>query len=116
MLTAEEIHAHILRGFTYVPDFGEEWTMPTGGPVSGDCDDFALACRGMLRDNGIASRLMVVKTGGGGHHLIVLTDAFRVLDNRADHVYTWHQGPSRKYQALMVSGFEAGDPWHEVTS
>ena len=112
----DDIHWRVYRGFDYEYDedqYGkkEYWTMPEDvDEVTGDCEDFALACRVLCREANIPTRLVICKTETGGMHCVLEHNGW-ILDNRYKHVmnrdkldYTW----------IAISGFEPGDPWFTI--
>jgi predicted transglutaminase-like cysteine proteinase len=110
------IHASVKGGFEYRTDLEqyadvEHWVIPDDVEnVTGDCEDFALACRKLCRREGIPSRLVHCLTETGEGHL-VLECAGYILDNRYDWVKT---NTSLDYQWIKISGYEAGDDWHDL--
>lgn len=115
-----EIHAETLDRFTYVGDkenYGmrEHWPSPRQLPnppaqFRGDCDDFALMCRKMLRYEDIPNRLVycIVETGGG--HLVCEVEGW-ILDNRYGQVMRRDDMP---YSWVSLSGYEEGDSWRII--
>lgn len=115
------IHRDVFEKFEYEYDkdqYGEneKWVMPEGtfdGTTSivGDCEDFALACRKLCRDNGIDdTRLVACLTEDGEGHCVlecegwILDNRFRAVKSRDDIPYTW----------LAISGYHPGDDWHVI--
>ena len=81
-----------------------------------DCDGFCLACRKLLRDKNIPSRLVyceVEDIDEAFGHLVVEVDGW-ILDNRQSSV----KSNSRiyGYRWLRISGYEPGDDWREITN
>lgn len=84
------------RGHEYVRDIEqyrirEHWVES----LVGDCEDFALSVREMLRDESIECDLVYCLTENGGGHLVCSVDGW-ILDNRYPFVmrrddlpYTW---------------------------
>jgi len=91
---AREINWQVNRSVRYVSDqqhFGvvDYWTIVRDG--MGDCEDYALTKRQMLRRMGFSSdamRIVAMQDGGEGHAvLVVRTDrGDMVLDNRSDYL------------------------------
>ena len=70
------------------------WCIPQGG--FGDCEDFALAKKRALENQGVPSCLATCWTETGGYHavLVVRTDqGDYVLDNRYESVWGWNDLP-----------------------
>jgi predicted transglutaminase-like cysteine proteinase len=110
------IHASVKGGFGYRTDLEqyndvEHWVIPDDVEnVTGDCEDFALACRKVCRREGIPSRLVYCLTETGEAHL-VLECAGYILDNRYDCIKT---NTSLDYQWLKISGYKAGEDWRNL--
>lgn len=117
----DNIHRSAFRKFKYETDQEqyntiEKWVMPPdyydgSQKFKGDCEDFALYCRKLCDDVGLKTRLVFCKTEDGEGHLVLEHRGY-VLDNRQHSVvyrdeidYTW----------ISISGYNPGDPWHEVT-
>ena len=108
----KEVFAIVKGGFRPVSD-EEQWDLPdflddlrapdNPRKVVGDCDDFAIACRQLLRERGVPSRLMA--------HVVCTSGNF-VLDNRLKSVVTLSHLP--RYTFLAVSGFKKGEEWRAV--
>lgn len=115
----KEVHGRVYKGFHYMDDsvqFGkiEHWNVPdTIDRVTGDCDEFALACRALLDEVGVKTRLVLCRTELGEGHLVCAVGNF-ILDNRERRVRTKQYMQRRGYQWLAVSGPQRGDPWHLV--
>lgn len=113
------VHEQVFKGFHYVEDeiqFGkiEHWQVPPDADrVDGDCDEFALACRHMLDEVGVKTRLVLCRTELGEGHLVCAAGNF-ILDNRERKVRTKQYMERRGYRWLAVSGARRGDPWHRV--
>jgi len=117
-----DVHELVPNNFKYKTDKSqynklEHWVEPDPSyngttPLVGDCEDFALACRKLLRDRGIESVLIYCRDETGAGHLVLESNGF-VLDNRQRSVVsvTWLLG---RYTFLAVSGKNPGDPWREV--
>lgn len=111
--------------FRYAPDLtayhaAEHWCAPAEigeqlaaqGFFLGDCDDFASLCVTLCRKMQVPARFVLCLTERGESHLVCEVDGW-ILDNRQDAVrardeleYTW----------LAISGFNAGEPWHSISS
>jgi predicted transglutaminase-like cysteine proteinase len=110
------IHSRVKFGFEYRTDLEqyddvEHWVIPDDvESVTGDCEDFALACRKLCRQKGIPSRLVFCKTETGEAHLVLECRGY-ILDNRYDRVRT---NNSLDYQWIKISGYEAGEDWHNL--
>ena len=105
--------------FTYVPDNfqfhkSEYWMEPEllDGNFKGDCDDFALACRKMVRAAGLPSRLIYCKTEKGEPHLVLACEGW-ILNNLLDFVVSNTELDGR-YTWVAMSGFNQGDPWTRI--
>ena len=107
-----EIHFKVRKNFVELTEVVEEWTMPPSNydgsqTLRDDCDGFCLACRTLLRQAGIPSRLVYCEIENSGH-LVVEVNGW-ILDNR-QRVVT----PNtllKEYVWLAISGYQAGDPW-----
>ena len=115
--TLDTIHKSALRIFRHKDDQGEEWTMPPDDfdgsqPITDDCDGFCLAVRKLLRDHGIASRLVYCEIEQAGH-LVVEVKGW-ILDNRQPVVISNTVLRAMQYQFKRISGFSPGDPWREI--
>lgn len=81
-----------------------------GWRFKGDCDDFALLCRMMLRAYGFKPMLVVCETEAGELHMVcsvngwIFDNRYRALKRRDDLPYKW----------LKISSAEAGGKWHEI--
>lgn len=123
--TIKNVHAWALKHFEYRTDdkyrgVEEYWSSPQEIKESlvdhkvliDDCDGFALLCREILDQVNIPNRLVLCQTETGEGHLVCETNGW-ILDNRQSEVvnftklgYTWH----------YISGYHAGDDWHEVAT
>jgi predicted transglutaminase-like cysteine proteinase len=110
----------IKDGFTYVSDeeqYGtkEDWRFPENvDNLTGDCDDFAIACRMLLKEKGHECRLVFCRTENGGGHLICSIGKF-ALDNRMKFpVELTYLTQIQRYTLLSVSGLNPGDDWHNI--
>lgn len=119
------IHRVVTNNFTYKSDrevFGvdEYWDFPEAlydgtSPVVGDCDDFAIACRKLIRDAGMDSRLVFCQVETGEYHLVCECHGW-ILDNRYPSGVIPNSHPFfNGYKWLRISGYEPGDPWSEVS-
>jgi predicted transglutaminase-like cysteine proteinase len=116
---AFEVFNRIKDGFTYVSDeeqYGtkEDWRFPESyDNLTGDCDDFAIACRKLLKEKGHECRLVFCRTEGGGGHLICVIGKM-ALDNRmkfpVEIKYLQHKG----YELISASGLNPEDDWHTI--
>lgn len=121
--TLTKIHKPLFKNFTYISDkknYGviEKWDIveqdfDVNTKFKGDCECFALHCRKLCRDAGLQTRLVACSVNGEGH-CVLECDGW-VLDNRFNKVMSKdtlekHEG----YKWLAISGFEAGEPWHNV--
>jgi predicted transglutaminase-like cysteine proteinase len=116
-----EVHKKVLAGFRYVKDSVQhpgsidDWRLPEDFErVTGDCDDFAIACRALLREKGHTPRLLLCLTETGGGHLICVLGKM-ALDNRQRHsteikILTDRIG----YTLISISGREPGAPWRMI--
>lgn len=122
-MTSEELHTllsdildRVHDGFTYVTDeeqYGEveSWDMPDDvDNVSDDCDGFALACRQLVREAGLESRLVICKTETGEGHMVLAVGNY-ILDNRYNRVKLKSTLERVGYEWVYVSGLEKGDLW-----
>ncbi|TXH13255.1 MAG: hypothetical protein E6R03_11695, partial [Hyphomicrobiaceae bacterium] len=126
--TLDDIHAWALAHFTYEHDIDkhgewEHWGSPdeliamlaADGKVTGDCDDFALICRQILRFKNIPSRLVVCLAENGGGHLVCSPEGTgMVLDNRFERVMRRDELEHLGYQWVSMSGLERGEPWVKI--
>lgn len=111
------IHNKIKSKFTYETDqdqYGtpEKWVMPSvgGSAITGDCEDFALACRQLCREANIPTRLVVCLVAGEGH--CVLESSGWILDNNYDRVVSRDE---LSYEWVAISGFNPRDDWKLIT-
>ena len=97
------------KGHRYVSDqeqysLREHWTES----LEGDCEDFALSVRKMLKKHNIESDLVFCLTETGTGHLVVSVDGW-ILDNRNVFV--------RRQQYLPYTWIKLGKPdgrWYEI--
>ena len=115
-----KIFDRVKDGFTYVKDpdqYGtiDDWRFPEDfDNVRGDCDDFAISVRALLKQQGFECRLVYCKTETGVGHLI-FTIGKLALDNRMKYpVELSYLTKARGYHLLSVSGLNPGDPWHNI--
>jgi predicted transglutaminase-like cysteine proteinase len=117
--TCAEIHHRVLKGFRYRTDeqmhsLIEHWQAPTDvDRVIDDCDGFAIACRGLVREQGLESRLVLCLTETGEGHLVCGVGNY-ILDNRQRRVVTRENLERDGYKFLYVSGLEPGDTWFRL--
>jgi predicted transglutaminase-like cysteine proteinase len=78
--------------------------------ITGDCDDFAELCVRNLRANGFPARFVFCQVETGGYHCVAATGGM-ILDNRQNFPTPQSKLP---YKWISISGFAAGDPWHEI--
>lgn len=114
------VHSLVFNNFKYRTDMSqygdiEKWVMPNEyysgrEKVVGDCEDFALACRKLLRDRGVDSRLVFCQTETGEGHLVLEVDGW-ILDNRESKVVPRE---TLEYNWISISGYRPGDPWHTI--
>lgn len=116
----ERIHKRVFNGFSYVTDerqFGliEYWyTTNNVDRFRGDCDDFALACRSLLLDEGVQDvRLVMCQVETGGWHLVCIAGEF-VLDNRHAKVKTKFELERLGYKWHSMSGLPGDEQWYRV--
>lgn len=114
-----QIHDRVHKGFRYVSDsknYGkeEDWRFPTDiDRVVDDCDGFAIACRMLVREAGLESRLVMCYTETGEGHLVCGVGNY-ILDNRYFRVMTKEQLERIGYKFMYVSGLEPGEVWKEL--
>lgn len=120
----DEIHEMVYKNFTYKTDkrqYGleEHWVMPEDSydgtqPFTGDCEDFALACRKLVRDAGIDnSRLVYCKDETGEGHGVLEVEGW-ILDNRQRSVVSNDRLTNKGYEFIAVSGYNSGEPWRMI--
>jgi len=119
----KDIHKLVFSNFTYITDKKqynniEKWVQPASdydGTTSfkGDCEDFALACRKLLRDANIESRLVYCTVENGEGHLVLSVDGW-ILDNRFRAIKTNSYLVKHGYTFIKISGLNSGDPWHKL--
>ena len=117
---AFDVFKRVKDGFTYVSDeenhgTKEDWRFPENvDSFEGDCDDFAIACRMLLKEKGYSCRLVFCKTETGGGHLICTIGKW-ALDNRMKSPVglTFLTG-IKGYNLISISGLNPGDRWHGI--
>jgi predicted transglutaminase-like cysteine proteinase len=106
----------VQRGFEYKTDirqYGviEKWTIPTDvDNLTSDCEEHAIACRMILKDLGIDSRLVYCKDETGAGHLVLEVEGW-ILDNRQTRVVSRDKLERKGYEFISISGFNSGDDW-----
>ena len=111
-----KIYNGVYAGFTHMSDkehYGEVeyWVTPVDPyNVTGDCEDFALACRVLCRAEGYESRLVFCKTENNQGHIVLSVDGY-IFDNRQRHVTT---ADMLNYKWIAMSGFEKDNTWHTI--
>ena len=112
-----DIFWRVKTGFKYVSDeyqYGswDHWVTPEDPDnVTGDCEDFALACRKLAREHNYESRLIYCKTETGGGHCVLSVGGW-VMDNRRDSIERKEHLP---YEWVAMSGLNPGDPWSHIS-
>ncbi len=117
---AFDVFKRVKNGFTYVSDMEqhgvkEDWRFPENvDSFEGDCDDFAIACRMLLKERGHECRLVFCETETGGGHLICVIGKW-ALDNRMKSAVgvTYLTG-IKGYNLISISGLAPGDNWHTI--
>ncbi len=122
---AKKIHRNLFKNFSYITDlenYGveEKWVMPKDSftdsqKFSGDCEDFALACRKLIREAGIKSRLVYCIVEDGEGHCVLEVNGY-ILDNRQASIISNRKLVKKGYKFLAISGYESGDPWYKLNS
>ena len=116
-----DVHRKVLAGFRYVkdsvqyPESIDDWRIPEDCErVTGDCDDFAIACRALLREKGHEPRLLFCLTETGGGHLICVLGKM-ALDNRQHRpIESKVLADSLGYTFVSVSGRAPGESWRII--
>lgn len=117
--TVSAVHKRVFDGFTYKHDdknYGveEDWRFPVDvDNVTDDCDGFAIACRLLVREAGLDSRLVVCECETGEMHLVCAVGNY-ILDNRHTKVKTKESLERLGYTFLYVSGLQPGDSWRKL--
>ena len=124
----EEVYPDLVRiyrlvknNFVFREDRIERWKMPPNDyngkqRIRDDCDGFCLACRKLLRDKNIPSRLVYCEIEGLGEsygHLVVEVDGW-ILDNRQTGVKP--NSCIIGYRWLRISGYQPGEQWREIAN
>lgn len=114
------IHKTILKKFVYVSDkkkhgVDEYWEIPDVGSfkITGDCEEFALACRELCLKESLRPRLIICKIKATNEHHLVLELGGYILDNRMSSLRTIRQ-LKREYEWIAASGFELDDMWAPI--
>ena len=120
----DNIHNKVLRKFTYKTDakqygMAEKWIMPDEAydgtqEFTGDCEDFALACRKLCRHSDVTNSRLVYCEDETGEGHCVLEVAGWILDNRKTKVMS--RDDMRKYKWIAISGYNSGEPWHYISN
>ena len=121
--TLESVHEKVFESFRYVTDrkqYGQEekWSIPPEFRermvFKGDCDDFAMMCRQLVRKAGINnSRLLACNTEDDEGHLVLEVEGY-ILDNRSRKLETKDTLTKKGYKWLGISGYNPGDTWTGV--
>ena len=116
---AERINTQVNESVTYKDDMAQygkpEWWSLAGG--CGDCEDYALLKRHLLREEGYGEHVHMVAcvTEEGEGHAVVLVDTplgFRVLDNRFPYIMEKSQLPNYKWVSIEIQNGEGDSSWH----
>jgi predicted transglutaminase-like cysteine proteinase len=120
---AIDVHHLIFSNFTYKTDkkqYGviEKWIMPNADydgsqKLIGDCEDFALAARKLLREKGIETRLVHCNDETGEGHMVLSVNGW-IIDNRQKKVLSNTKMIKLGYEFLNISGTENGEAWHQL--
>lgn len=122
--TLEDIFTDAKSRFIYTPDqkaWGKDeyWASikeiadkarDNSSYIFDDCDGFATYCVARLRYEGRPARYVFCQTETQEFHLVAESDG-RILDNRQNEIQYLNKLP---YKWISISGFKAGDPWHEI--
>ena len=116
----DKVYRLVKKNFVYREDQGlENWKMPPSRYngkqlLVDDCDGFCLACRTLLRREGIPSRLVyceIERRNRWFGHLVVEVEGWildlmqaQVVPNSSIYGYRWRR----------ISGYQPGDPWREI--
>ena len=120
----QDIHSIVFKNFTYVTDkkkHGQEeyWevipeSFTAGNKLTSDCEDFAMTCRKLCRDQAIRpTRLVVCLDETGAGHCVMECLGY-VLDNRYDKLVTKNFLEGEGYKWLAISGELPGQQWTKV--
>jgi len=115
----QAVHKRVLNGFTYKTDkaqFGviERWTLPANvDNLTADCEEFAIACRMLLKEKLIMSRLVYCRDEENAGHLVAEVNGY-ILDNRQTRVVTRETLERKGYCFISISGFESGEDWRKL--
>ena len=114
-MTTEQIHAKVLRLFSYAADketFGytDYWSsfathVEAGQPFTGDCDNFAMTCAELAVRNGYAPSKVLLAlcwTEEDVYHAVCIVGN-RLLDNRYSRPFDWRRAPYRWDRAMRLS-------------
>jgi predicted transglutaminase-like cysteine proteinase len=118
-----DIHAMVFKNFTYKTDqaqYGieEKWVMPDidyDGTQAfiGDCEDFSLAARKLVREKGLRSRLVYCTVEDGSGHMVLEVEGW-IIDNRQRKVVSNKKLMAKGYVFKRISGYDIGDDWHTL--
>jgi predicted transglutaminase-like cysteine proteinase len=123
-----QLFGKVKQGFTYVCDvekYGilEKWVLPDDDydgtqSFSGDCEDFALALRKLIHDQGHSSRLIICHTEEKELHCVVATETDKgtyILDNRFNSIKTKSELTDLGYSWVKMSDTSYDQcKWFEV--
>jgi len=119
----DSIHEQVFTHFKYKTDkrqygLNEHWVMPDASfdgtqDFVGDCEDFALACRKLCREEGLETRLVYCKDETGEGHAVLECEGW-ILDNRQRKVVSNDRLTEKGYEFIGISGYNSGDPWHYI--
>jgi predicted transglutaminase-like cysteine proteinase len=122
---ARKIHKKVFSNFSYMTDLKqhgveENWTMPDityngSQRFTGDCEDFALACRKLIREAGIKSRLVYCTVEDGEGHCVLEVNGY-ILDNRQHNLVSNRTLVKKGYNFIAISGYESKDTWRKLNS
>jgi predicted transglutaminase-like cysteine proteinase len=119
MIDVFDTFNRVKDGFTYVSDMEqhgtkEDWRFSENvDNFEGDCDDFAIACRMLLKEKGHECRLIYCKTENGGGHLICVIGKM-ALDNRMKFPVEIKYLHQHGYEFISASGLAPGDDWRKI--
>jgi len=119
----KDLHRKMFKSFNYETDmdkYGEEehWDIipeeyKAGDKFSGDCENYALACRKVLRDAGWDNTRLIFCTLDGMGHCVLEVEGY-VFDNRFETLSTKNYLEKKGYKWIAISGTEPGDKWHKL--